>query len=1687
MGHAGQGAQWPRMGLDLMSHYPVFAESMRRSEAEFLALGADWRLFEELNKTKAESSIKQAWLSQPCCTAIQIAIVDLLATWGIRPQALCGHSSGEIAAAYAAGVLTANEALKVAYFRGFHVEALRKSRPDLKGAMLAVGISAEDALEFIESGDNVVVACYNSPQSATLSGDAEDVLRVKAKLDERGIFARKLEVDGAYHSFHMKPVETSYHSALQDIRPKPSKDGVRLYSSVTEEILDGTEMGASYWTTNLISPVRFSQALTKVLKTRDSWVDSGVSGTTLVTEIGPHAALKGPITQIVKAVAVGGPTIYQNSLKRGEDGPTSLLELAGQAHERGAAVCFSEINEPDLSGQKPQLLVGLPKYPWNREKSHWAESRRSAAYRYRPLPKHEILGSPTMDSIDTEPSWRVYLRTSSIPWVTGHVLQQQVVLPGATYLSMIVEALKVQYMNQKRGWKDLVVHFRDVQFVRVLLVPDTEVGIETITSLRLLSESSADSPAPWYEFRVFTMTAEGGTSTEHCRGTVSVGSAQIADVLPSPYDPQVPSELTSASLYSELESLGAKYTGYAAQLKAIRGGHGFAKCEFQIPNTSAGMPEETEQPCVVHPLTLEAALQTPFAALKLTNKLETIFLLQGIDELYISTNIPSQPDTVLSTETEVEAFGILKTKARVTVTQPGQSPNSAYIRATGVRYAGLEQEDDIPEGLEKESLCHYVDWVIDPFYSSPDSLVQWIRQTVGERAATATKSESVIEQYCQAAIKHMSMDCSVHDRNNKSIHDRLVRWKESLETNTTPDMSLALEEKLLAQGFLGKSILGVITVLSQHANRQDSDLPSLTQANLIYRSLHEDAAVKRSLHHVASYLKILRLKRPNLRILALGNELETLKSLVNDAVFSSKPGQDLRDDDCSCTYAEIAAGDHDSSSECLKLDLMRPLEDQNIEQGQFDVVLIPSFLSHLVTDLSAALPRLRSLLRDGGAMVSLDVTKPTIKWEVISTSLWIQDRELVNSKFMDAKQWEAIMHKCGFGDLSAIPDVESAKDHETSVLIARTFRKTSIMSKSVTVIVPEGCEELVGHLASKIKANDINVTTSTVEKAVPDGGTFVILLDLSKPFLKGQTPTEWQKLQEIMIHASHVLWVTNKGAFEASDPAMSLSTGFARSLRVEFPELQLVTLDIELASTSEAAQSIYNIYSTHLESDVSAWKATETEWEFAQRGNAVFVQRAFSHSTGSCYIEDCTSSYHPRLTPFGTKSRALGLRLRTAGMLESLHWADTAAHSKIVGPEEIRVTMQNFSTNPLDLSTINGDSTRGSTLLTEGVGVVVEIGSQVKDFSVGDTVYAFDPTGLAINSNIRVQKAVKIPQGVNITEAVTVPLAYGTALFCLRHIAHMQSDETILIHSAATSVGQAAIALARYVGAGDILVTASTVDERDFLEKQWGISTAKIFLAADFENAPDIVKRTHVRGVDILLNCTFTPALSDICSILAVFGRLVDVGLQETRRTARLETKVLAKNASYTVVDMALLAEAKPALLKEAFTCALDLVADSKVQLLPKIMTYPLNEAKEAFEPSRPGHKVLEVVADMSLMTQPSRPAQAKLRHDASYLVVGGTGGIGRVITRYLVQLGATRIITLSPSGNDKAETRQLAGELSRQGVELENVKGTAADFDTLKRIARDSGARPVRGVIHAGAVFEVGVVSSLVRYVGRC
>lgn len=370
----GQGAQWHAMGRELMTSYPIFANSMEEANECLQHLGATFSLIDELAKEKADTRVDNASISQPACTAIQIALTNLLRSWGISPAAVTGHSSGEIGAAYAAGVLNLEEAMTVAYYRGVSAVQLKEKFPNINGAMLAVGASADEIRPFLKllRNGHAKIACINSPSSITASGDTDAIKELAGMLEKKGMFNRQLKVDLAYHSHHMLHVAEEYRAAIAHIQPRPASN-VAFYSSLVGHQVEWSELTTSYWVDNLTSPVQFSQSLRSLCSSTELG-DDNKAKMSILCEIGPHSALEGPVKQILKSLPKEASKIqYVSCLSRGKNATQTALELASTLFMNGYNLNFAAINFPRPGEKKPTLLPSLPGYPWQRTK-HWYEA-----------------------------------------------------------------------------------------------------------------------------------------------------------------------------------------------------------------------------------------------------------------------------------------------------------------------------------------------------------------------------------------------------------------------------------------------------------------------------------------------------------------------------------------------------------------------------------------------------------------------------------------------------------------------------------------------------------------------------------------------------------------------------------------------------------------------------------------------------------------------------------------------------------------------------------------------------------------------------------------------------------------------------------------------------------------------------------------------------------------------------------------------------------------------------------------------------------------------------------------------------------------------------------------------------------------------------------------------------------------
>ncbi|KAL8880106.1 MAG: hypothetical protein Q9198_002417 [Flavoplaca austrocitrina] len=269
----GQGAQHYSMARELISSYQVFRSILVVSDLHFRKLGSSWSLMDELMKPSQTSLVNSAAIGQPICTAIQCALVELLKSWNITPTSVMGHSSGEIAAAYAAGAILLESALSISYHRGSLASTRLEGNTKIRGAMIAASVSQADAQIFIgkirPGRGKAVVACVNSPGNVTLAGDKPAIMALQSMFEARQIFARRLQVGTAYHSHHMELVAASYQDALQTLpKPKPNTT-VAFFSSVSGSEMRGENLDAAYWVKNMVSQVKFSPCLRRLHDSTD--------------------------------------------------------------------------------------------------------------------------------------------------------------------------------------------------------------------------------------------------------------------------------------------------------------------------------------------------------------------------------------------------------------------------------------------------------------------------------------------------------------------------------------------------------------------------------------------------------------------------------------------------------------------------------------------------------------------------------------------------------------------------------------------------------------------------------------------------------------------------------------------------------------------------------------------------------------------------------------------------------------------------------------------------------------------------------------------------------------------------------------------------------------------------------------------------------------------------------------------------------------------------------------------------------------------------------------------------------------------------------------------------------------------------------------------------------------------------
>ncbi|KAL4957564.1 hypothetical protein BDW69DRAFT_180489 [Aspergillus filifer] len=1624
----GQGAQWPAMGRTLITSFEVARRSIQLLDRSLQALEEPptWSLQDLLSEERRPTELNKAEHAQPLCCAVQIVIVDLLAEWGINPASVIGHSSGEIAAAYASGAITAEESIRIAYHRGRVLQKVQR-----QGGMAAVGMGRQQVTPYLVKG--VVIACENSQHSVTLSGDKEelDLVLEKIKSDDTDVLCRSLRVDKAYHSPHMQDVSDHYETALRELTVKTDSAMVPLFSTVTNsQITDPSQLNPSYWRQNLESPVLFLTATQAILNSE------GEATKRVFVEIGPHSALSGPLRQIISEHKYGESCSYIPSLVRGEDPATSVLYTAGHLYNTGAPLNLRAING---SGRH---LVDLPVYPWQHDTRYWNQTPAVEAWRQRKYPHHELLGTRILGSTDIEPAWRNTLWLDDAPWLYGHRVMGKTLFPGAGYIAMAGEA--IQQATSSPGLSYQIRHL----LLKFALFLDSNENVELITNLRPARVSDIQD-SDWYEFSITAV--QSGETTRVCSGQVRLTPSWARSHISTLNPTGLKRRVTSGTWYKALREIGMDYNREFRGLDDI-----YADPLRHEATATVKTTKVSPSRYVMHPTTIDRCLQ-----------LLSVAMFKGLAR---NVNIKSLPvlfeDITICPETEE-----LHVRAQADPGKGGfilgdlsaRSADETVLSIQGMRLHIIgdekaEQENDL---AARPVWMPHIDFLPPSTMAKPPpprTLESELRDRlvglyISETAARVTGVEPTEEHLLkykrwlrmgQSRIETqgvwrlsdfgLAVDCPF----DSSTPLEMVNWmkKRADEYPSILPMVSCMQRVL-------DNITGVFegTCNALHLLMEDDGLKDIYDLLLSFDSCHR-------------FFATLGHSNPELNILEVGAGTGSATARFLDYLHAPD-GSRLYS---RYTFTDVSAGFLAAAKERFSryeaigygvLNISEDPEQQGFELGTYDLI-IASNVVHATPSLHRSLSNIKSLLTPGGRLFLQELAEECRAAEYIFGLLpgwWVgENDQRIDKPYVSVDRWRQEMKSAGLNG------IDFAIHEETSLVVNLISSSPfpPLESRTINLLVPVEQPQWVSDVNKGFQQSGYQVNICTLDQPPTVEADVISLLDATGPFLFNITQASFQQLKDLFLSpiVKRVLWVTKESQIRSGDPRYGLIHGFLRALHGEsYADGKGFSIfDLEDFDYSSVSQLLRG--HEHL-CQMQSPKESRRD-EYAVCDGVVHVAR----------FEAATPEKELQSPPTAVTPRRLGIE--STGLLDSMFWGEDNLAAP--GEGEVMIKVAYIGINFKDIITALGLIATPDQLGLEGSGIVQSVGPGVSNLHEGDKVIFLGPGCFATHVNVPAAKVIPLPSEWSLEEGATTPIVSLTAAQCLLKLGNLRKGQSVLIHAAAGGVGIAAIRICKGVGA-TIYATVGSEDKARYLIDTFGIPQSHIFHSRDSSFHPNLMRETNGRGVDIVLSSLSGDLLRTSWDCVAAGGTMFDISRRDVLADAMLPMKGFVDRRSFITMD---LGEYMDEAANQSANFSIP-VKSGLVGPIAPVTCFDASDVAGAFRYMRTGQHIGKILIKMpeDVSELPTRETRAEIKFspDNAYLLSGGLGGLGQALSNWMVEKGARSLVYLSPSAGEKEAHHQFADELKCQGCDVIFVKGSASDMADIQK-AIGASPRPIKGIV---------------------
>ncbi|KDN71930.1 putative KR domain-containing protein [Colletotrichum sublineola] len=1769
----GQGAQYARMGVGLMRYY-VFRQNLHMCDEFLRSLGCGWSIMEELSALPESSNINEANLSQPLCTALQVAMVDLFRSWSIVPQSVCGHSSGEVAAAYCAGGLDRKSAWKIAYFRGIVSRRVSSDSTRGKTTMMAVGLSREAVLKYLSHG--VSVACVNSPSNVTLSGPVDDIDAIAETLDKAHIFARKLSVKVAYHSRFMEVVATDYHNLIRDIS-KPNSEivkgsddgssGIRFYSSTNGERLDtlSTLTEPAYWVKNLVSPVLFSDALEAMVK------DQSRGAPLFFVEMGPQGALRRPVQETMTQLftkTLKDKWRYTCILKKDAADERSILEAVGTIWASGVAVDLDRLNQDVMqASRKPKHVLDLPSYPFARPRELWEESRLSRNFAMRQHRRHALLGARERDWNSGEASWRHLIRHHENPWILDHALNGSPLYPGSGMLVMAIEAARqlasASVEDRIRGYR-----LDNVRFLRSIDANDTERGSEAKIVLQPRRQTTNSGSQQFcYDWRVFGINNDDWIECAHGsiqveidpqQGTeaeqVARSEARRARIAASVRN-QVRAVTDKCRLvvhpsqvYKHMSELsGFDYGPYFQCLGDIsydREGH--ATATLRLRDFADKMTYAAEDPCVIHPTTLDAICHLQMVALSQGgwNAVPTM-MFSHLRKLWVSHKLftaEGNPQLRAATKETMRYFREAECRTLVTL-EGSEEPVVILEGQRGTAITSLaSSEGTAASAPESRQWLYGLDYKPDLSLLRSEEAQDYLASVFRQDPRCSSSPKEKVDRADAIALHYIELALDAIDKETAppmQFEDHLGRYVKWMRRIRQERSQWTLESRGLGHLNMEDVLKDADYEPTQRLTKKvgqhlyqilkgsENALQVIFEGNLADEFYHCDVFATNN-SKMGAYIDILAHKNPKLRLLEVGAGTGSFTGRIMPYLAPGEEGGapvPVRFGEY--VYTDVSAGFFEKARERFsfvgdymkfqKLDLEQTPTSQGYSDGMYDVVVAGNVL-HATKDLVQTLRYVKGLLRPGGVLllgeaVNLDNVRDGLIFGLLP-GWWLREGQwwATNDEYKDQgplltePQWDTVLREAGFPGVQMVfRDHEEKPHHRVSIIVSarpdeEKLCDTSLPTHPVGVnpyrIIFDPNSPLQRLIAEALQdriAREITtgvVVLCVIEDAVTlntqqiQDEVIVNLIDLERPLLESRSDAHFSAIKTLCLGSRFMVWLTYGAAPEASNPWAEAVAGFGRSVCSERGDQGFITLSVSErpGSPSKAVPLVQHVLRVIQQLEVARSPNAENESEFSEKDGVLCIPRltlapGMKDTLSARWEVQQARTYRFGQDVNGSRNKPrFRSSIETPGLLDTLYFAeDPNGCSELRGGEveiEVKATSMNFKDVMIALGQIPGQS-----FGFDGAGVVSRV-ARGSELSPGDAVLYCSSDGGGYGTFVRCPElqTEKLPRGMSFNVAAAIPAVWSTVVYSLDYIARLSAGETVLIHAAAGGVGQAAVQLAKLRKA-EVFVTVGSESKRELVKELYGVPDDHIFNSRNDSFAQELLFATGGRGVDVLLNSLGGELLLRSWECIAPFGRFVDIGKADIIANNMLPMGPFDKNVTFSAVDLVVVHKEGKALMKKILKDVVRLFEENPGLHEPRpLHVFPPSRLEDAMRFLQGGKNTGKVVIDFTCDNEVEYlPLQRRERYsfnvNATYVISGGLGGLGREITRWMVTRGARNFVLLSSRGPSKRpEVLKFLEELESSGVTVLAHACDVSDRASLEGILTQARKQlpPIRGCIQS-------------------